>query len=87
MKVLPRSISPSMTVFCDFDGPVVDVSDRYYSTYYQALTDTDRVYCQRGVCLPLQILTKQQFWQMKQERVADREIARRSGLSECAIDG
>jgi phosphoglycolate phosphatase-like HAD superfamily hydrolase len=86
MKGMPRSISPTMTVFCDFDGPVVDVSDRYYSTYYQALTDIDRVYYDRGVRLPLQILTKRQFWQMKQDRVPDREIGRRSGLSEAAID-
>jgi phosphoglycolate phosphatase-like HAD superfamily hydrolase len=75
-----------MTVFCDFDGPVVDVSNRYYSTYHQALTEIDRVYCGRDVWLPLQILTKQQFWQMKQDRVPDREIARRSGLSGRAID-
>ena len=29
--------SPRMTVFCDLDGPIVDVSDRYYTTYQQGL--------------------------------------------------
>ena len=24
-------------VFCDFDGPIVDVSERYYQTYRQGL--------------------------------------------------
>lgn len=86
MNGFPRNLSPTMTVFCDFDGPVIDVSDRYYGTYYTALIDTDRFYGDRDIQLPLQILSKEQFWQMKQERVSDREIARRSGLHNCAID-
>jgi len=69
-----------MTVFCDFDGPIVDVSDRYYSTYLLALADTQAYYEDLGIYLRLQTLTKQQFWQMKQERVPDVEIAMRSGL-------
>jgi phosphoglycolate phosphatase-like HAD superfamily hydrolase len=36
--------------------------------------------------LPSSVLTKEQFWQMKQNRVPDREIAKRSGLSEEKID-
>lgn len=68
-------------VFCDFDGPIVDVSERYYQTYRQGLraiaathkqeTDTD---------LAIVPLSKQQFWQMKQNRTADIEIAIRSGV-------
>jgi phosphoglycolate phosphatase len=73
--------SPQMTVFCDLDGPIVDVSDRYYTTYQQGLADTQAVYLGRGVYLNLQILSKQQFWQMKQNRVPDTEIAKSSGLS------
>jgi len=29
-----------LTVFGDFDGPLVDVSDRYYNTYQIALSNT-----------------------------------------------
>ncbi len=87
MPGLPRSLSKLITVFCDFDGPVVDVSDRYYSTYYQALTDTAKLY--REFSSPRSIdpepdftfLTKTQFWQMKQNQTPDLEIARQSGLN------
>lgn len=72
--------SPRMTVFCDLDGPIVDVSDRYYATYQQGLADTQAAYLARGINLNLQILSKQQFWQMKQNRVPDAEIAKSSGL-------
>lgn len=69
-----------LTVFCDFDGPIVDVSKRYYTTYQLALADTQAFYQTQGVTLPIQQLQLEQFWQMKQERVADEEIALRSGL-------
>jgi phosphoglycolate phosphatase len=94
MPGLPRSLSKLITVFCDFDGPVVDVSDRYYSTYYRALTDTARFYSELSalqstdviVQLQLTVLTKAQFWQMKQNRIPDRQIAGESGLSGEQID-
>jgi phosphoglycolate phosphatase len=88
----PRSLSKQTTVFCDFDGPVVDVSDRYYSTYQMALADTARFYrefspeLQVDSRLVQHISTKAQFWQMKQNRTPDREIAQRSGLSGEQID-
>jgi phosphoglycolate phosphatase len=89
-----RSLSKKITVFCDFDGPIVDVSDRYYSTYCQALTDTAAFYrefsAQQITDLnsqaQLTVLTKAQFWQMKQNRVPDREIAIQSGLKDKEID-
>jgi phosphoglycolate phosphatase-like HAD superfamily hydrolase len=71
---------PQMTVFCDLDGPIVDVSDRYYTTYKLGLADTQAAYLARGCSLNLQMLGKQQFWQMKQNRVPDGEIAKTSGL-------
>jgi phosphoglycolate phosphatase len=88
----PRSLSKQTTVFCDFDGPIVDVSDRYYSTYQMALADTARFYREfspelRVADRPSQhVLTKVQFWQMKQNRTPDREIAQRSGLDGEQID-
>ncbi len=93
IKLMPgfsRNFPKPITVFCDFDGPIVDVSDRYYSTYHLALIDTVKFY--DGVStspldqIQLNILTKAVFWQMKQDRIADREIALQSGLEGEEID-
>lgn len=65
----------TLTVFCDFDGPIVDVSDRYYTTYQLGLADAQAQF--GTLAAPL---SKAQFWQMKQNRVPDVEIAGRSGL-------
>lgn len=78
--------SEPVTVFCDFDGPIIDVSDRYYSTYKLGLVEVQAAYQKQAILqkqatlLPLHILSKEQFWQMKQERTPDTEIALRSGL-------
>lgn len=68
-------------VFCDFDGPIVDVSERYYQTYRKGLLAVEE-YAERRLNRMLAIapLSKAQFWKMKQNRVADIEIAVRSGL-------
>lgn len=71
---------PGTTLFCDFDGPLVDVSDRYYHTYQLGLAQIQAAYQAEGVTLPIQLLSKQQFWQMKQNRVPDTQIAHWSGL-------
>lgn len=73
-------------VFCDFDGPIIDVSNRYYTTYQLGLDETQAQYQARGITLPIQAMSKQQFWQMKQNRVPDVEIAMRSGLQGEQID-
>jgi phosphoglycolate phosphatase len=94
MAGFSRSLSKSITVFCDFDGPIVDVSDRYYSTYCLALTDTAKYYREFStparvhlhLSLALTMLSKAQFWQMKQNRIPDRDIARQSGLDEEQIE-
>ncbi|AOY81310.1 HAD hydrolase-like protein [Moorena producens JHB] len=86
---LPQNTVPylqQLTIFCDFDGPIVDVSNRYYSTYQLALTDTQGFYQAQGITLPIQTMSKQQFWHMKQERIPDEEIAMRSGLRGEQID-
>ncbi|MBD1831719.1 HAD family hydrolase [Cyanobacteria bacterium FACHB-472] len=77
---------PELTVFCDFDGPIVDVSRRYYTTYQLALAETQELYQAQGEILPITMLKLEQFWQMKQERVPDVEIAMRSGLAGEQID-
>jgi len=78
--------SPGMTLFCDFDGPIVDVSGRYYSTYRLALSRTRRSHRQQGNLLQLTPMSKAQFWHMKQVRIPDPEIALRSGLRGQQID-
>jgi phosphoglycolate phosphatase-like HAD superfamily hydrolase len=80
------SFSQQVTVFCDFDGPLVDVSNRYYKTYQLGLADTQASYQAKGIILPIHRLEKQQFWNMKQNRVPDVEIAMRSGLRGEQID-
>lgn len=82
--IAPRS--EQLTVFCDFDGPIIDVSNRYYTTYKLALADTQAAYQDQGILLPVHPLSKQQFWHMKQDRVPDVEIAMRSGLQGEQID-
>ncbi len=78
-------LSHGATLFCDFDGPIADVSDRYYSTYRQALMDTQAGYAAQGLDLSVRVLTKAQFWRMKQTRVPDPMIADWSGLRGDAV--
>lgn len=68
-------------VFCDFDGPIVNVSERYYRTYRLGLAtlQADQQE-QHGITLSLQILSKNQFWWMKRNRISDTDIAIRSGV-------
>lgn len=82
-----RSLLPAgSTLFCDFDGPIADVSDRYYATYQLALSATQEAYATQGKILPVRRLTKAQFWYMKQNRLPDSLIADWSGLSDQEID-
>jgi phosphoglycolate phosphatase len=81
-----RPLTRGATLFCDFDGPIADVSDRYYSTYQQALAKTQAHYAAQGITLPVRLLTKTQFWEMKQTRVPDKTIADWSGLDRHQAD-
>ena len=83
LSVLPTATRtvPKQVVFCDFDGPIVDVSERYYQTYLKGLAAVTQAQDDAdSLSLRLQPLSKSQFWQMKQHRVADAEIAALSGL-------
>ena len=72
---------PKKVIFCDFDGPIVDVSERYYQTYCLGLSVIEQEQIRiNPAALTLQPLSKAQFWKMKRNRVADVEIAVRSGL-------
>lgn len=76
----PNSLASSLIICCDLDGPLIDVSDRYYRTYCLGLTHTRSAFQAEGINLDLHLLSKPQFWHLKRERTADTEIALRSGL-------
>lgn len=79
-KISSQLSAPKQMVFCDFDGPIADVSERYYTTYMLALAATQAEYAEQGRQLPIRRLTKAQFWYMKQNRIPDTTIADWSGL-------
>ncbi|MGI2907217.1 HAD family hydrolase [Tolypothrix sp. VBCCA 56010] len=65
-----------LRLITDFDGPIIDVSERYYRVYQFCLEKTLR---------PNQAvkeLTKAEFWQLKRSRVPEKQIALNSGLDE-----
>jgi len=58
----------------DFDGPIMDVSERYYRVYQV---------CLEKVCSPTQeirLLSKAEFWALKRSQIPETEIGRLSGL-------
>lgn len=63
-----------LRLITDFDGPIMDVSERYYQVYLLCLQKTK---------YPSQVinkLTKEEFWQLKRSHTAEKQIAFRSGL-------
>ena len=65
-----------LRLITDFDGPIIDVSERYYNVYKFCL-DSIRYPNQ-----PVQQLGKAEFWQLKRSRVPEKKIAILSGLDE-----
>ena len=65
-----------LRLFTDFDGPIVDVSERYYRVYQFCLEKTQRP----GQAV--RQLSKPEFWQLKRARVPETQIALNSGLDE-----
>jgi phosphoglycolate phosphatase-like HAD superfamily hydrolase len=63
-------------LFTDFDGPIMDVSERYFRVYQLCL---DRIKQPEQVVTPL---SKPEFWAMKRSQVPEMEIAIASGLVE-----
>ncbi|MBF2016435.1 MAG: HAD family hydrolase [Rivularia sp. T60_A2020_040] len=58
----------------DFDGPICDVSERYYQVYLLSLKKNHRQNQQ------IRILSKDEFWQLKRSRVPEKQIGIISGL-------
>ncbi len=58
----------------DFDGPIIDVSERYYRVYHFCLAQS------RRDDQPLQPLSKAEFWKLKRSRTPEKQIGALSGL-------
>ncbi|NDJ21777.1 HAD hydrolase-like protein [Nostoc sp. B(2019)] len=65
-----------LRLITDFDGPIIDVSERYYRVYQFCLEKT------RYQNQTVRELSKAEFWQMKRSRVPEKQIALNSGLDE-----
>lgn len=63
-----------LRIFTDFDGPIMDVSERYYQVYQYCL-DQAREQDQAVTVLP-----KPEFWRLKRAQVPERHIGQLSGL-------
>jgi phosphoglycolate phosphatase-like HAD superfamily hydrolase len=64
-----------MRIITDFDGPIMDLSDRYYHVYQLCLAtvkDPDR---------SMRILTKAEFWAHKRAQMPELQIGIESGLT------
>jgi phosphoglycolate phosphatase-like HAD superfamily hydrolase len=65
-----------LRIITDFDGPIMDVSERYYQTY---------LFCLECVTPPGQaakVLSKTEFWNFKRSQTPERQIGQISGLDE-----
>ncbi|MBN3888464.1 MAG: HAD family hydrolase [Nostoc sp.] len=65
-----------LRLITDFDGPIIDVSERYYHVYQFCLEKT------RRPSQVVQELPKAEFWELKRSRVPEKQIALNSGLDE-----
>jgi len=65
-----------LRIITDFDGPIADVSERYYRVYQLCLEQTRRPH-QR-----VKQLKKAEFWQLKRSHVPEKQIGILSGLDE-----
>ncbi len=65
-----------LRLITDFDGPIMDVSERYYQVYQYCLAEV------QAPEQPVTVLAKAQFWQMKRAQVPEIEIGLKSGLTD-----
>jgi phosphoglycolate phosphatase-like HAD superfamily hydrolase len=63
-----------LRLITDFDGPIMDVSERYYRVYQFCLQTI------RYADQPVRELNKAEFWQLKRSRVPEKQIGIKSGL-------
>ena len=65
-----------LRLITDFDGPIIDVSERYYRVYEFCLSQN------RHPDQLVQQLSKAEFWDLKRSRVPEQQIGIISGLDE-----
>lgn len=63
-------------LFTDFDGPIMDVSERYFQVYEFCLS---QIKLTGQLVMPL---SKSEFWTLKRAQVPEVDIALKSGLTE-----
>ncbi|WP_019501844.1 HAD family hydrolase [Pseudanabaena sp. PCC 6802] len=63
-------------LFTDFDGPIMDVSERYFQVYKFCLKQT------KLAGQTVTPLSKREFWALKRAQVNEKDIALKSGLVE-----
>jgi len=63
-------------IITDFDGPISDVSERYYRVYLLSLEKNRRQNQQ------IRVLSKEEFWGLKRSRIPEKQIGIISGLEE-----
>lgn len=65
-----------LRLITDFDGPIIDVSERYYRVYQFCLAETQRE------DQSVQLFSKEEFWNLKRSRTPEKQIGILSGLDE-----
>jgi phosphoglycolate phosphatase-like HAD superfamily hydrolase len=64
-----------MTLFFDLDGPILDVSDKYYRVYSDILREMKFV-----------PLDKKEYWEAKKNKIPDSEILEKSSASHLILE-
>lgn len=64
-----------MRIITDFDGPIMDLTDRYYHVYQLCLAQV------REPNQSIKVLTKAEFWTYKRAKVSEQQVGIRSGLT------
>ncbi len=65
-----------LRLITDFDGPIMDVSERYYQVYQFCLETV------RHPNQPVRQLSKSEFWDLKRSQILERRIGQISGLDD-----
>ncbi len=69
-----------LRLITDFDGPIIDVSERYYRVYQFCLEKTRRLNQE------VKQLTLAEFWHLKRLQVPEKQIGMASGLDEAQVE-
>jgi phosphoglycolate phosphatase-like HAD superfamily hydrolase len=64
-----------MRIITDFDGPIMDLSDRYYHVYQLCLEKV------KQPNQSIRVLTKDEFWTYKRAQISEQQVGIESGLT------